>query len=72
MAPAPAFRFADYEDLMLPKPKPSLTPNTYAYESEPMVKPTGFREYDARWLFQKEINLMGVQALGPRPRHPDP
>src|ERR1041385_1817378 len=49
---------------MLPKPKPSLTPNTYAYESEPMVKPTGFREYDARWLFGKEINLMGVQALG--------
>jgi phosphomannomutase / phosphoglucomutase len=49
---------------MLPKPKPALTPNTYAYESEPMVKPTGFREYDARWLFGKEINLMGVQALG--------
>ncbi len=68
------FRFADYdtEPDVLPKPKPSLTPNTYAYESEPMVKPTGFREYDARWLFQKEINLMGVQALGPRPRHADP
>ena len=49
---------------MFPMPKPVLTPNTYAYESEPMVKPTGFREYDARWLFQKEINLMGVQALG--------
>src|ERR1051325_2768662 len=49
---------------MFPKPKSSLTPNTYAYESEPMVKPTGFREYDARWLFGKEINLMGVQALG--------
>ncbi len=49
---------------MFPTPKPALTPNTYAYESEPMVKPTGFREYDARWLFQKEINLMGVQALG--------
>ena len=49
---------------MFPKPKPSLKPNTYAYESEPMVKPTGFREYDARWLFNKEINLMGVQALG--------
>jgi phosphomannomutase/phosphoglucomutase len=29
-----------------------------------MIKPTGFREYDARWLFQNEINLMGVQALG--------
>ncbi|WMS43055.1 phosphomannomutase/phosphoglucomutase [Acuticoccus sp. MNP-M23] len=49
---------------MFPKPKPQLTPNTYEYESEPMVKPTGFREYDARWLFGKELNLMGVQALG--------
>src|SRR3954470_24567149 len=50
--------------VMFPKPKPALTPNTYAYESEPMVKPTGFREYDARWLLGTEINLMGVQALG--------
>src|SRR5438270_11372190 len=49
---------------MLPKPKAALQPNTYAYESEPMVKPTGFREYDARWLFGEEINLMGMQALG--------
>ena len=49
---------------MFPRPKPALAPNTYAYESEPMVKPTGFREYDARWLLGKEINLMGVQALG--------
>ena len=49
---------------MFPKPKPSLKPNTYAYESEPMVKSTGFREYDARWLFGTEINLMGVEALG--------
>src|SRR5262249_56551873 len=50
--------------VMFPKPKPALTPNTYAYESEPLVKPTGFREYDARWLLEKDINLMGVQALG--------
>ncbi len=50
--------------LMFPKPKSVLVPNTYAFESEPMVKPTGFREYDARWLFSEEINLMGVQALG--------
>ena len=49
---------------MFPKPHPSLEPNTYAYESAPMVKPTGFREYDARWLLGKEINLMGLQALG--------
>jgi phosphomannomutase/phosphoglucomutase len=49
---------------MFPVPKSSLKPNTYAYESEPMVKATGFREYDARWLFEKEINLMGIEALG--------
>ena len=49
---------------MFPTPKSALTPNTYAYEFSPLVKPTGFREYDARWLLEKEINLMGVQALG--------
>src|SRR5215204_4804214 len=49
---------------MFPKPLGSLVPNTYEFEALPLVKPTGFREYDARWLFEKEINLMGVQALG--------
>ena len=49
---------------MYPTPSPFLKTNTYEYESAPMVKATGFREYDARWLFEKEINLMGVQALG--------
>ena len=49
---------------MFPIPLPHLAPNTFAFESLPMVKPTGFREYDARWLFGTEINLMGVQALG--------
>ncbi len=49
---------------MFPKPLPELFPNTFDYESLPMVKPTGFREYDARWFFGKELNLMGVQAVG--------
>jgi phosphomannomutase / phosphoglucomutase len=49
---------------LFPKPEPKLSPNSYPFESQPMVKPTGFREYDARWLFEKEINLMGAQALG--------
>ena len=49
---------------MFPKPLAELKLNSYAFESSPLVKPTGFREYDARWLFEKEINLMGVQALG--------
>jgi phosphomannomutase/phosphoglucomutase len=49
---------------LFPKPLPKLDPNTYDYEARPMVKPTGFREYDARWIYEREINLMGVQALG--------
>jgi phosphomannomutase/phosphoglucomutase len=49
---------------MLPTPRADLTPNTLAYENEPLVKASGFREYDARWLFGPDINLLGVQALG--------
>jgi phosphomannomutase/phosphoglucomutase len=49
---------------MLAKPRADLKPNTVAYERQPLIKPTGFREYDARWLFEKEINLYGIQALG--------
>src|ERR1051326_9423840 len=46
------------------KPRSDLKPNTYEFETEPLVSPTGFREYDARWLFPKEVNLLGVQGLG--------
>lgn len=46
------------------KPRAGLKPNTFEYESEPLVTANGFREYDARWLFGKEINLLGMQALG--------
>ncbi|MEM9168618.1 MAG: phosphomannomutase/phosphoglucomutase [Pseudomonadota bacterium] len=49
---------------MLPEPRADLTPNTLDYETVPLVKPTGFREYDARWLFGPDLNLLGVQALG--------
>ena len=52
------------ETHMFPKPHQDLTPNTAAFESLPLVKDTGFREYDARWLFPEEINLMGLQAIG--------
>lgn len=47
-----------------PLPRADLRPNTLAYENEPLVKATGFREYDARWLFGPDINLLGIQALG--------
>lgn len=49
---------------MLPKPRADLIPNTADFERLPLVKPTGFREYDARWLFPEEINLMGLNAVG--------
>jgi len=45
-------------------PAPGLKPNTAAFENTPLVKPTGFREYDARWVLNDEINLLGLQALG--------
>src|SRR5476651_1312915 len=46
------------------KPRSDLTPNSFDYENLPLVTANGFREYDARWLFGKEINLLGIQALG--------
>ncbi len=49
---------------MFEKPHADISPNTLDFEIKPLIKPTGFREYDARWLFGDEINLMGVQALG--------
>jgi phosphomannomutase/phosphoglucomutase len=49
---------------MLSKPRADLKPNTYEFETLPLVSPSGFREYDARWLYPEQINLVGVQALG--------
>ena len=28
------------------------------------IDPYGFREYDARWLYEKDINLLGITNLG--------
>ena len=28
------------------------------------IDPYGFREYDARWLYKKDINLLGIEKLG--------
>ncbi|MEM9097127.1 MAG: phosphomannomutase/phosphoglucomutase [Pseudomonadota bacterium] len=48
----------------MPRPFTEVRENTIDYLTSPMIKPTGFREYDARWRFPEEINLMGIQALG--------
>jgi len=49
---------------MSEKPRADLKANSYDYENTALVTPNGFREYDARWLFGKEINLLGIEALG--------
>src|SRR4029077_13787594 len=49
---------------MLPKPRQDLLPNTLEFERLPFVKATGFREYDARWRYPEEINLLGLTAVG--------
>ncbi len=49
---------------MLAKPRADLKPNTLEFETLPLVAPSGFREYDARWLYPDQINLVGIQALG--------
>ena len=33
-------------------------------ENSRKIDPFGFREYDARWLYEKSINLLGIEDLG--------
>jgi len=49
---------------IFPKIHDAVTQNCAAFLTEPMITPTGFREYDARWQFPDQINLVGIQALG--------
>ncbi len=49
---------------MFAVPRADIKPNTLAYETVPLIKPTGFREYDARWLFPGDVSLLGFQAIG--------
>lgn len=42
----------------------NIKPNTEQYEREIVIANSGFREYDARWLFPEQLNLRGIQALG--------
>ena len=29
-----------------------------------LINPNGFREYDARWVYKKDIDLEGIKNLG--------
>ena len=51
-------------DFTMTKPLPEVSPNTWNFLRDPMITPTGFREYDARWKYPEEINLPGMTALG--------
>lgn len=42
----------------------NIRPNTEAFEREVLAMASGFREYDARWLYPEQINLLGIQRLG--------
>lgn len=42
----------------------SIVPNTEEFETATLIKATGFREYDARWLYPDDLNLNGVHELG--------
>ncbi len=46
------------------QPIADVAPNTWAFLRDPMIAPTGFREYDARWKYPDAINLPGMTALG--------
>ncbi|MEM6758633.1 MAG: phosphomannomutase/phosphoglucomutase [Pseudomonadota bacterium] len=46
------------------KPLSTVAQNTWEFLRDPMITPTGFREYDARWKYPDEINLPGITALG--------
>ncbi len=38
--------------------------NSGDYFDKVLIKPTGFREYDVRWLIDKEINYLGFTVVG--------
>lgn len=46
------------------KPNQQVRENTWEFLRDPMITPTGFREYDARWKYPDDINLAGITALG--------
>lgn len=41
-----------------------IKPNSEAHENGILVAPSGFREYDARWLYPEQLNLRGVTLIG--------
>ena len=49
---------------MYPPALRTAKPNTVEFETSPFLAPTGFREYDVRWLYPEEVNLQGMHLLG--------
>ncbi len=62
-----AARFAQPPVPPFPRPVATLDLNSTAFETIPLVAPTGFREYDARWWLgpgTPQLNLLGAEAVG--------
>jgi phosphomannomutase/phosphoglucomutase len=45
-------------------PRNQAVPDPPAFERDTRIAPTGFREYDVRWLYPSDINLSGMRVLG--------
>ena len=35
-----------------------------SHSEDVLINPSGFREYDARWLYPKDINKEGIKNVG--------
>ena len=48
------------------RPESGPVPSGFSWDgiNMPVIKAKGFREYDGRWLFPGEINLLGAERLG--------
>ena len=42
----------------------TIKANTEEFERDSLIAASGFREYDARWLYPEDLNLNGVRELG--------
>ncbi|MGR3571838.1 phosphomannomutase/phosphoglucomutase [Brevirhabdus sp.] len=54
----------DLSDAAPPVPLAQVTADSWDFLDYPMIAPSGFREYDARWRYPAQINLQGFIALG--------
>ena len=55
--------------MSFPKPRADLKPNTAEFERLPLVKPTGFREYDVATKKRKSMRSDAIRMHCAQTRH---